>query len=103
VVTLTIAIRGRSAQFRHKRRIHSPLVKAEWQQGCKLFGRLHTDLSNVPLFLLPKVKLQIKLTKTIPSFYVMKKTADTKTTFKFLDAYLMVRRVQPYHLIFRFM
>ena len=25
----------------------------------------------------------------------MNKTADTKTTFKFLDAYLMVRRVQP--------
>jgi len=25
----------------------------------------------------------------------MKETADTKTNFKFLDAYLMVRRVQP--------
>jgi len=29
----------------------------------------------------------------------MNKTADTKTTFKFLDAYLMVRRVQPNPLI----
>jgi len=25
----------------------------------------------------------------------MNKSADTKTTFKFLDAYLLVRRVQP--------
>jgi len=25
----------------------------------------------------------------------MNKIADTKTTFKFLDAYLMVRRVEP--------
>ena len=58
-------------------------------------GRLHTDLCNVPLFLLPRVPLQIKLTRARPSFYLMNKSADTKTTFKFLDAYLLVRRVQP--------
>jgi pyruvate-formate lyase len=29
----------------------------------------------------------------------MNKSADTKTTFKFLDAYLLVRRVQPNALI----
>jgi len=46
----------------------------------------HTDLCNVPLFLLPKVQLQIKLTKARPSIYIMNKTADTKTIFKLLDA-----------------
>jgi len=64
-----------------------------------LFGRLHTDLCYVPLFQLPKVPLQIILTKALPSFYLMNKSADTITTFKFLDAYLMVRRVKPNSLI----
>jgi hypothetical protein len=39
------------------------------------------------------------LTKARPTFYLMNKSADTKTTFKFLDAYLLVRRVQPNHVI----
>ena len=30
----------------------------------------------------------------------MNKTSDSKTNFKFLDAYLLVRRVQPNTLIF---
>jgi hypothetical protein len=68
-------------------------------RDVQLFGRLHTDLCNFPLFLLLNVQLQIQLAKARPSFYLMNKTADTKTTFKFLDAYLMVRRVQPNPLI----
>ena len=64
-----------------------------------LFWRLHTDLCNVPLFLLPRVQLQIKLTKARQRFYLMNKPADSKSTFKFLEAYLMVRRVQPNPLI----
>jgi len=64
-------------------------------RDVQIFGRLHTDLCNVPLFLLPRVPLQIKLTKARPSFYLMNKRADTKTPFKFLNAYLLVRRVQP--------
>ena len=67
-------------------------------RDVQFFGRLHTDLCNVPLFLLPKVQLQMKMTKVRPSFYMMNKSADTKTTFKFLDAYLMVS-VQPNPLI----
>jgi len=67
-------------------------------RDVQFFGRLHTDLCNVPLFLLPKVQLQMKMTKVRPSFYMMNKYADTKTTFKFLDAYLMVS-VQPNPLI----
>jgi hypothetical protein len=64
-------------------------------RDVQLLGRLHTDLCNVPLFLLLRLTLQIKLTKARPSFYLMNKSADTKTTFRFLDAYLLVRRVQP--------
>jgi len=64
-------------------------------RDVQLLGHLHTDLCNVPLFLMPRVPLQIKLRKARLSFYLMNKSADTKTTFKFLDAYLLVRCVQP--------
>jgi len=64
-------------------------------RDVQLLGRLHTDLCNVPLFLQPRVPIQIKLTKARPSFYLMNKSAVTKTNFNFLDAYLLVRRVQP--------
>jgi len=55
---------------------------------------LHCDLFNVPLVLLPGVNLQIRLTKTRPSSYMMSKEAGSKTTFKFLDAQLLVKRVK---------
>jgi len=61
----------------------------------QLFGRLHSDLFNVPLVLLPDVSLQIRLKKARPSFYMMSKKADSNTTFKFLDAQLLVKRVKP--------
>jgi len=61
----------------------------------QLFGRLHSDLYNVPLVLLPGVSLQIGLTKARPSFYMMSMEAASKTTFKFLDAQLLVKRVKP--------
>ena len=64
-------------------------------KSLQLFGRLHSDLFNVPLVLLPGVSLQIKLTKARPSFYMMGKEADSKTTFIFLDAQLLVKRVKP--------
>jgi len=60
----------------------------------QLFGRLHSDLFNVQLVLLPGVSLQIILTKARPSFYIMSKEADSKTTFKFLDAHFLVKRVK---------
>jgi len=73
---------------------------ALWPRLCGsrdvlLLGRLHIDQWKVPLFLLPRVPLQMKLTKAWPSFYLMNKSADTKTNFKFLDAYLLGRRAQP--------
>ena len=45
--------------------------KLSVSRDVQLFGRLHTDLCNLPLFLLPRVPLQIKLTKARPSFYLM--------------------------------
>jgi len=61
----------------------------------QLYGRIHSDICNVPLYLIPGVRMQIELTKAKPSFYQMKKNAETKTVFKFLDAQLLVNRVRP--------
>jgi hypothetical protein len=44
------------------------------------YGRLPSDLCNVPTFLLPGVNLQIELTKARSSFYLMNATEDSKTT-----------------------
>jgi len=61
----------------------------------ELFGRLHSDICKVPLYLLPGVRLQIRLTKAGPRFYLMYKIVDSKIVLKFLDAKLLVRRVRP--------
>ena len=63
-------------------------------KDVQLYGRLHSDICNVPQYLIPGVRLQIKLTKARPSFYLMNKTADSKVTFKFLDAKLFVKRIR---------
>jgi len=78
------------------------IARWPWHSGSRdiqLFDGLHSDLFNVPLFMIPRVQLQFKLTKSRPRFYLMNKSADSKTTFKFLDAYMMVRRVQSNPLI----
>jgi len=61
----------------------------------QLNGRLHIEICNVPLYLQPAVRLQIRLTKARPGFYVMKKSVHSQTIFKFLDAQLLLRRVGP--------
>jgi len=71
-----------------------------WNRICasrdvQLFGRLHSDICNVPLYSLPGIRLQIRLTEARPSFYLMKKSVYSKTVFKYLDAQLLVRRVRP--------
>jgi hypothetical protein len=58
-----------------------------------MYGRLHSDICNVPLYLLPCVRLQIKPTKAKSSFNLMNKSNDSKTIFKFLEAKLIVNRV----------
>ena len=61
----------------------------------EMYGRIHVDICNVPKFLLPGIKLQIKFTKAKSSFYLMSTDAESKTTFKFLDAQLLVKRIKP--------
>ena len=57
--------------------------------------RLHADICNVSQFLLSGVRMQIRLTKAKDDFYLMTANADSKATFKFLDAELIVRRIRP--------
>jgi len=61
----------------------------------QLLGRLHSDICNVIPYLLPGVKLQIKLTKGKRAFYLMNTKADSTTKFQFLEAYLIVNRIRP--------
>ena len=64
-------------------------------QTVEMYGRLHSDICNVPLFLLNGVKIQIKLTKAKKAFYLLSNRADTKTTFKFQEVLLYVKRFRP--------
>jgi hypothetical protein len=63
----------------------------------ELYGRLSSDICNVPTHLLPSVRMQIKLTKAKRDFYLMNKDADSKVILKFLDAQLLVNGVRPNH------
>jgi hypothetical protein len=63
-------------------------------QEIQMIGRIHSDICNVPIYLIPGVRLQIKFTKARPSFFLMNKDDKSTTTFKFLDAKLFVRRVR---------
>ena len=58
----------------------------------QLCGRIHSDICNVTLYLIPGVRMQIKLTKAKQSFYLMNKDAEIKTVF---NAQLLVNRVRP--------
>ena len=64
-----------------------------------MYGRLHSDICNVPRFLPPGVRIQIRLTKAKSSFYLMNKDPESKVVFKFLDAQLLVNRVRSSPLI----
>ena len=59
--------------------------KIKQSKEIQLYGRLHSDICNVSKFLIPGANLHIKLTKARSSFNLMNATADSKTTFKFLD------------------
>ena len=64
-------------------------------QEIDIYGRVYTDFSNVPVYLLPGVGVQIKFTKARTGFYLMNKDAESKTVFHFLDAQLRVKSVRP--------
>ena len=61
----------------------------------ELYDRLHADICDVSQFLLSGVRMQIRLTKAKDDFYLMNANAETKATFKFLEAELIVRRIRP--------
>ena len=63
-------------------------------QEIELYGRIRTDFCNVPVYLLPGLRLQIKFTKAKSSFYLMNKDAESKSVFQFLDAQLWVKRIR---------
>ena len=64
-------------------------------KDIQLYGRLHTDICNVPLYLLSGVRMQIRLTRSRRRFCLMNKDKDSSVIFKILDAYLVVKRVRP--------
>jgi hypothetical protein len=57
-----------------------------------MYVRVHSDIWNVPRFILPGVKLQIKYTKAKQDICLMSGTPDSKT--KFISARLYVRSVR---------
>jgi hypothetical protein len=65
------------------------------RKEIEMVGRLHSDICNVPTHLLPGFRMQIKLTKARPEFYLMYKDEDSIVTFKFLEAQLLFKRVRP--------
>jgi hypothetical protein len=52
----------------------------------QMIGRIHSDICNVPIYLIPVVRLQIKFTKAKPSFFPLNKDDKSTSTFKFLEA-----------------
>ena len=55
----------------------------------------YMDFCNVPVYLLPAVRLQIIFTKTKSSFCLMNKDAESKPVLQFLDAQPWVKRIRP--------
>jgi hypothetical protein len=45
----------------------------------EMYGRIHSDICNIPKILFPGIKLQMKLPKAKPSFYLMNTEEDSKT------------------------
>ena len=70
--------------------------KIKQSKNVQLYGRLHSDICKVTKFLFPGVNLLIKLNKARSSFYIKNSTADSKNTFKCLDAKLFVKRIRSH-------
>ena len=60
-----------------------------------MYGRIHSDICNVPLYLLSGVKIQIKFTKAKQAFFLISNKADSKVKFVFKEARLYVKRIRP--------
>ena len=64
-------------------------------ETIEMYGRIHSEIFNVPLYLLSGVKIQIKLTKTKQAFLFISNKADSKVKFLFKEARLYVKRIRP--------
>jgi hypothetical protein len=60
-------------------------------QTVELYGRLHADLFNSDRMLINGVDMNIKLTRTSESFYLLGPSDDTKVRIKIMDASLLLR------------
>ena len=60
-----------------------------------MLGRLHSDICNVIPYLLPGVKLQIKLAEAKRAFYLMNSKSDSTNKFQFHEANLIFNRIRP--------
>jgi len=74
--------------------------KMKQSKVIQMYGRIHSDICNDPLYLLSGVRLQIKLTKARTSFFLMSDKADSKVIFKIQDDQLFVKRFRPNPAIF---
>jgi len=59
-----------------------------------MYGCIHSDICNVPLYLLNGFKIQIKLTKAKQAFFLLSNKADSKVKFIFNEARLFVKRIR---------
>jgi hypothetical protein len=59
-----------------------------------MIGRLHADICNAQKFIVPGVTVNVRLTKDRCEFYLMAKNADSKVTFKILEARMFVRHIE---------
>ena len=64
-------------------------------QTMEMYGRIHSDISNVPLYLLSVVKVQIKFTKAKEDFFLISNKADSIGKFVFQEVRLYVKRIRP--------
>ena len=60
-----------------------------------MYGRLHADICNIPTHIINGVKMQIKLTKAKPAFYLLSNKEYSKAYFKVLESLLYVKRIRP--------
>ena len=60
-----------------------------------MYGRIHSDICNVPLYLLSGVKIQIKFTKSKQAFFLISNKADSEVKLLFKEARLYVKRIRP--------
>jgi len=59
-----------------------------------MYGRIHSDICNVPLYLISGVNIQIKFTKARQTFFIISNKAHPKVKFVFKEARLYVRRIR---------